>query len=110
MPAYAWDGALTVRVAEHPVLGPLPEVALITIYFEGRPVEARAGEPVAAALLAAGIKALRITRRRHEPRGVFCALGRCTDCVMVVDGIPNTRTCVTPVRQGMQVRRQGVGE
>ncbi len=99
-----------MRIAEHPVLGPLPDVSRVTIFFEGRAIEAREGEPVAAALLAAGIKALRITRRRHEPRGIFCALGRCTDCVMVVDGVPNTRTCVTPVRQGMQVRRQGVEE
>ncbi len=99
-----------MRVVEHPVLGPLPESAQVTIFFEGRPIAARAGEPVAAALLAAGIKALRITRRRHEPRGIFCALGRCTDCVMVVDGVPNTRTCTTTVREGMQVRRQGVGE
>ena len=99
-----------MRVAEHPVLGPLPPASRVTIYFEGRAIEARAGEPVAAALLADGIKALRITRRRHEPRGIFCALGRCTDCVMVVDGVPNTRTCVTLVRHGMQVRRQGVRE
>ena len=99
-----------MRIAEHPVLGPLPDVAQVTIFFEGRALEAREGEPVAAALLAAGIKALRITRHRHEPRGIFCALGRCTDCVMVVDGVPNTRTCVTPVRPGMQVRRQGVVE
>ncbi len=97
-------------MVEHPVLGPLPESSNVTIYFEGRAIEARAGEPVAAALLAAGVKALRLTRRRHEPRGIFCALGRCTDCVMVVDDIPNVRTCVTPVREGMRVRRQGAEE
>ncbi len=99
-----------MRVVEHPVLGPLPESPQVTIYFEERAIQARAGEPVAVALLAAGVKSLRLTRRRHEPRGIFCALGRCTDCVMVVDDVPNVRTCVTPVREGMRVRRQGVEE
>lgn len=99
-----------MRVVEHPVLGPLPDSAHVTIYFEGRPIAARAGEPVATALLAAGVKALRITQHRHQPRGIFCALGRCTDCVMVVDGVPNVRTCVTRVNEGMQIRRQGVEE
>jgi hypothetical protein len=46
-----------------------------------------------------------------EPRGVFCAQGRCSDCAMTVDGIPNVRSCVTPVRAGMRVKTQtGVGE
>ena len=48
------------------------------------------------ALLAAGRRTFRRTTQRNEPRGVFCALGRCTDCVMIVDGQPNVRTCVTP--------------
>jgi sarcosine oxidase subunit alpha len=56
--------------------------------------------------MAAGIRGLRSTARRHEPRGVFCAIGRCTDCLMIVDGLPNTRTCVTPVHDGMRVERQ----
>ena len=64
------------------------------------------GEPIAAALINAGITAFRTTQKRHEPRGIFCAIGRCTDCMMVVDGQPNTRTCVTPVRDGMRVETQ----
>ena len=48
----------------------------------------------------------RYTSKRHEPRGIFCAIGRCTDCVMVVDGVPNIRTCVTPLHEGMDVRTQ----
>ena len=66
--------------------------------------------PIAAALINAGITSFRYTQRNHEKRGIFCAIGRCTDCMMIVDGIPNTRTCVTPVRDGMQVQTQyGLG-
>ena len=68
------------------------------------------GEPIAAALKAAGVMVHRYTKKHHEPRGIFCAIGRCTDCVMVVDGKPNVRTCVTPLREGMHVQTQyGVG-
>ena len=94
------------RVAEHPILPGRQERRVVTIYFDGRPIEAFEGEPVAAALMGAGVRAFRRTARRGEPRGVFCAIGRCTDCMMVVDGVPNTRTCVTPVRDGMRVETQ----
>ena len=50
-------------------------------------------------------------RDRGYPRGIFCGIGRCTDCVMTVDGQPNVRTCVTPVRAGMKVEtQQGLGK
>ena len=45
-------------------------------------------------------------KKEHKPRGIFCAIGRCTDCVMVVDGVPNVRTCITPLKEGMDVRTQ----
>ena len=52
----------------------------------------------------------RYTKKQHKPRGIFCAIGRCTDCVMIVDGKPNIRTCITPLREGMEVQTQyGVG-
>ncbi|MCL4499411.1 MAG: (2Fe-2S)-binding protein [Chloroflexi bacterium] len=100
-----------MRVERHPILGPLPEAETVEIDVDGRPFVARAGEPLAVALLNGGIRALRFTRKYGEPRGIFCALGRCTDCVMTVDGIPNVRTCVLPVRAGMHVETQhGLGE
>jgi aerobic-type carbon monoxide dehydrogenase small subunit (CoxS/CutS family) len=48
---------------------------------------------------------LRYTKK-GSPRQMFCGIGRCTDCVMTVDGIPGVRTCVTEVREGMRVERQ----
>ncbi len=99
-----------MRVVEHPVLGELDTSRQVTIYCDGRPIPALEGEPIAAALMNAGIRSFRTTARRGEPRGIFCAIGRCTDCMMIVDGVPNIRTCVTRVRDGMQVRtQQGLG-
>ncbi|MGI6603771.1 MAG: (2Fe-2S)-binding protein [bacterium] len=99
-----------MRVNEHPVLGQLAEAPEVTIEVDGRSITAREGEPIAAALLAAGIRVFRTTRRLGHPRGLFCGIGRCTDCVMIVDGIPNVRTCVTPVRAGMKIETQrGLG-
>lgn len=96
----------SMRVAEHPILGTDAGSKTITIYYEDRPIAAREGEPIAAALAAAGIRVHRTTEKTHEPRGVYCAMGRCTDCMMIVDGEPNVRTCITPVRDGMRVQVQ----
>ena len=60
------------------------------------------GETVAAALTAAGITALRHTRN-GDPRGVFCGMGVCFECLVTVDGRPGQRACMTPLRDGMQV-------
>ena len=96
-----------MRVKEHPILGLDNESDLVEIDVDGVMIPAREGEPIAAAILASGRMQLRFTDKRHEPRGVFCGIGRCTDCVMMVDGQPNVRTCVTPVKAGMKVRTQG---
>lgn len=99
-----------MRVCKHPILEDLDTSKTVTIYFDGQPIEALEGEPVASALMNAGVRSFRTTAKRHEPRGIFCAIGRCTDCMMIVDGVPNTRTCVTRVRDGMQVQTQhGLG-
>ena len=74
--------------------------------MDGAEVEACEGEPIAAALVAAGVRVFRTTRKRNESRRIFCAIGRCTDCVMTVDGQPNVRTCITPVRDGMEIETQ----
>ena len=94
------------RIDDHPVLGPAPARAPVTIFLDGAPLAAFEGEPIAAALFAAGVRVFRRTSKRGEPRQLFCGIGRCTDCVMVVDGQPNVRTCVAPVREGMRVEVQ----
>jgi D-hydroxyproline dehydrogenase subunit gamma len=82
----------------------------VVLVVEGAAVPAFEGESVAAALLAAGRRGLRIAPRRGESRGMYCGIGLCFECVMVVDGQPGVRTCLTPVRDGMLVdapRRDG---
>ena len=99
-----------MRIVRHPILGDLPEAKQVTITVDGRPLAAREGEMIAAALTAGGIIRLRTTSKQQDGRGIFCAIGRCTDCVMEVDGRPNVRTCVTPVADGMVVNTQaGLG-
>lgn len=99
------------RIADHPILGPLPAAGAVTIYVDGRPVTARSDDTIASALTAAGWVRFRRTEARREPRGIFCAIGRCTDCAMTVNGLPNVRTCVTLVEDNMQITTQdGLGE
>lgn len=95
-----------MRIQEHPILGAFPKGRRVTFTLDGRELEGYEGEPIAAALKAEGIMVHRYTAKLHQPRGLFCAIGRCTDCVMIVDGKPNTRTCVTPLEEGMTVQTQ----
>jgi hypothetical protein len=78
----------------------------VTILFEGEPLRAHAGESVASALLAAGILAFRTTPVSGAPRGPFCMMGACFDCLAVVDGVGGVQTCLVPVREGLRVERQ----
>ena len=94
------------RIVEHPILGVQEKGELVRFLFDGNEIEGYEGEPIAAALKAAGVMVHRYTQKEHKPRGIFCAIGRCTDCVMVVDGVPNVRTCITPLKAGMDVRTQ----
>ena len=99
-----------MRVRDHPILGNLPEGRVVRFTFDGRVVEAIEGEPILAALAAIGVRRCRTTAHRGEPCWFYCGIGRCTDCVMIVNGIPNVRTCVTPVTDGLVVETQpGVG-
>ena len=78
----------------------------LTILVDGAPVTADRGETVAATLLAAGHRTLRTTLIRGEPRGIFCGMGVCYDCLVVIDGRLSRRACVTPVANGMRVDTQ----
>lgn len=95
-----------MRIKNHPILGEIPKGRLVKFLFDGKEIEGYEGEPIAAALKAAGVMVHRHTAKLNKPRGIFCAIGRCTDCVMVVDGKPNVRTCVTPLEEGMNVQTQ----
>jgi aerobic-type carbon monoxide dehydrogenase small subunit (CoxS/CutS family) len=99
------------RITAHPILGDLPPGRRIEFTFDGAAVEGREGEPIAAALFAAGYRVLRTMPRFGDARGGYCMIGRCTDCMVVVDGIPNVPACLTPITAGLDVRIQrGLGE
>jgi aerobic-type carbon monoxide dehydrogenase small subunit (CoxS/CutS family) len=89
------------RVAEG-----VTRAAPFLITADGQAIEAYPGETVATALLAAGRRTARRTAHRGAPRGVFCAIGVCHDCRMIVDGETNVRTCLEPARAGMIVETQ----
>lgn len=95
-----------MRIQEHPILGQFEKGRRIQFTVDGKAMEGFEDEPIAMALRSNGVMIHRHTTKRNEPRGIFCAIGRCTDCIMVVDGIPNVRTCVTPLKEGMAVETQ----
>lgn len=82
----------------------------ITVTVDGEERSAYLGESVAAVMMADGDLELRSTIG-GAPRGVFCAMGVCFDCLAIVDGVPNTRACMTWAADGMVIHRQhGTGE
>ncbi|MGW6062159.1 (2Fe-2S)-binding protein [Streptomyces sp. NPDC055189] len=78
-----------------------------TVTFDGREIPALPGQSVAAALWSAGITSWRSTRRGGEPRGVFCGIGVCFDCLVEVNGRANQRACLVPAEPGDEIRTQG---
>ena len=98
------------RIQQHPILS-VEERPVVHITVDGTPIEAREGDTIAAALMANGIRTFRHTARYHEPRGLFCGIGQCNDCVVVVNGKPNVRSCTTPLEEGMVIETQhGLGK
>ena len=74
--------------------------------YEGRTIIARAGDSVAAALLAAGETTLRDTPVSGAKRAPYCMMGVCFDCLVEIDGVGNRQACLTPAAEGMRVQRQ----
>ena len=94
-----------MRIQEHPILT-FQRGEKIRFTFDGKPIEAFRGESLAAALHAAGVKVLSHSLKRDRPRGFFCAIGKCSSCMMEVDGVPNVKTCLVLAEEGMVVRSQ----
>ena len=90
------------------MFGRLPEAGPgdVQVTIDGRSFTARAGDSVAAALLAAGVLACRTTAVSGVERGPFCMMGVCFDCLVTIDGHPNRQACLVPVRAGMRIERQ----
>jgi predicted molibdopterin-dependent oxidoreductase YjgC len=78
----------------------------VSFTFDGKEITAEPGQSVGAALIAAGYRSWRTTRHGAAPRGVFCGIGVCFDCLVVVNGRPNERACLTEAHPGDDVRSQ----
>jgi sarcosine oxidase subunit alpha len=89
-----------------PLLSADARVEKIELSFEGQPVRAYAGEPLASALWREGEHILGRGVKYHRPRAAFCLQGSCGACLVRIDGKPNLRACMTPVAAGMRVERQ----
>jgi len=99
-----------MRIKDHPILD-FRRGEKINFFFNGKEMEGYSGETIAAALHAGGIRELAKSPKLHRPRGLFCAIGHCASCLMVVNGQPNIRVCITRVQPGMKVEtQQGKGD
>ena len=85
-----------------------PEAAnpTVTLMIDGKPIKARAGDTVAAAMLAAGLHYCRTTPVSGAPRAPYCMMGVCFECLVEIDGAPNQQGCLVPVAEGMRIDRQ----
>jgi predicted molibdopterin-dependent oxidoreductase YjgC len=81
-------------------------VETVTVTVGGKPVTLPRGETVAAVLVAAGEATGRTTPVTGAPRGPYCMMGVCFDCLVMIDGAPNRQACMTEIREGMRIDRQ----
>lgn len=78
----------------------------LTFHLDGRPVAYVPGQTLGAALVAEGTVSWRTTRGAGRPRGLFCGIGVCYDCLLTVEGSPNQRACQVLATEAMDVRTQ----
>jgi len=93
-----------------PLFKPLPAVqpepGSVSVLVDGAAVRMSGQASLAAGLLAAGLDICRATPVSGAPRGPFCMMGVCFECLVTVDGVGNRQGCLTPVAEGMQVAIQ----
>jgi predicted molibdopterin-dependent oxidoreductase YjgC len=78
----------------------------VELTIDGAPVTAREGDTVAAAMLASGRVACRTTPVSGAPRGPYCMMGVCFECLVTVDGVGNRQGCLVRVAEGMAIETQ----
>lgn len=78
----------------------------ISFQFDGKRVPAHEGDTIASALHAAGVSTVTRGFKYHRRRGLLCVAGRCPNCLVNVDGVPNVRACTQAAREAMKVQHQ----
>ncbi|RNB68027.1 (2Fe-2S)-binding protein [Brevibacillus panacihumi] len=94
---------MTGRIEHHPILGSLENRKQILFHFDGKTYTACESETIAAALLANGVRTLRVHEEKGTPRGIYCNIGHCFECRVTVNGVKGIRACLTLVEEGMNV-------
>ncbi len=94
-----------MEIENHPILH-FKREGKVQFTFDGRIIEAYREEPIAMALFRNGVNVFSESTKLHRPRGFFCAIGKCSSCLMEVNGIPNVRTCILKPQEGMVVKSQ----
>ncbi len=101
---------MCTHIHDHPIVD-FPDRTPVRFTFDGRELIGLAGQPIAAALLDNHISVFRHTHKTGQPRSLFCGIGQCNDCVVVVNGTPNVRSCTTLLEEGMVIETQhGLGK
>jgi sarcosine oxidase, subunit alpha len=91
------------RIIDHPILGRVDNREMISFQFDGNTYEGYENETIAAALLANGVRKLRVHEESGSPRGIYCNIGHCMECRVTVNNQANVRACLTVVKKDMVV-------
>jgi len=92
------------RITDHPVLGKLDQSQTISFTFNGQQYTGLKNESIASALLANGIRVLRKHEESGTTRGIYCNIGHCFECRVVVNGEQGVRACLTPLKENMEIQ------
>lgn len=94
---------MTNRITNHQILGKLEEKEKVTFTFDEKTYHGYEGDTIASALLAHGIRTLRVHEETGRPRGFYCNIGHCYECRVTVDERRGVRACLQPIKDGMIV-------
>jgi sarcosine oxidase subunit alpha len=94
-----------VRIRAHPILD-FKKRKKLPFYYQKKKLIGEEGDTIASALHASGVRTLTKSLKYGSPRGFFCGIGKCSSCLMRVNGVPNVRTCIAPLKEGIVVEMQ----
>ncbi len=100
-----FDREHSMRIRSHPIID-FKKHKEIPFYFQKKKIIGEEGDTIASALHASGVRTLTKSLKYDSPRGFFCGIGKCSSCLMRVNGIPNVRTCIAPLQEGIIVEMQ----
>ena len=94
-----------MRIKKHPIID-FKFDKKIRFYFNNKIMYGYDGDSIASALHSQGIKKFTTSQKYNRPRGFFCGIGKCSSCLMRVNGVPNVRTCIAPLTDSVYVEIQ----